>query len=77
MEHIWFGGMHAYWWIFWVVMIILFLMFLEPIPKKEAKKRRENPLEILKRRYATGEIDTEEYEERKSRLEETNSVEKN
>jgi putative membrane protein len=30
---------------------------------------RETPLEVLKRRYAEGEISAEEYEERKARLE--------
>ncbi|WP_263790035.1 SHOCT domain-containing protein [Salinibacter sp.] len=30
---------------------------------------REAPLEVLKRRYAGGEISAEEYEERKARLE--------
>lgn len=30
---------------------------------------RETPLEVLKRRYAEGEISAEEYEERKGRLE--------
>jgi putative membrane protein len=29
---------------------------------------RETPLEVLKRRYAEGEISAEEYEERKARL---------
>lgn len=32
-------------------------------------ERRETPLETLQRRYAEGEISTEEYEERKGRLE--------
>ncbi|MFQ5447107.1 MAG: SHOCT domain-containing protein [Saprospiraceae bacterium] len=33
-------------------------------------QRKEDPLDILKRRFANGEIDEEEYEERKAVLEE-------
>lgn len=70
MEHGWILGMHISWWVFWILLIILFFAFLEAEPKQKAKRRRENPLDILKRRYAAGEITTEEYEERKGRLEE-------
>ena len=70
MEHGWIGGMHMAWWVFWILLIILFFAFLEAEPKQKAKRRRENPVDILKRRYAAGEITTEEYEERKGRLEE-------
>lgn len=69
MEHGWIGGMHMAWWVFWILMIILFFAFMEAEPKHKAKRRREKPLDILKQRYASGEITTEEYEERKSRLE--------
>ena len=70
MEHGWIGGMHMAWWVFWVLMIILFLAFMEAKPKNRNQQKNEEPLEILKRRYAAGEITTEEYEERKAHLEE-------
>jgi putative membrane protein len=65
----WFWGMHIFWWFFWIILIIVFFSLLTPVPKKKARLHRETPLEILQRRYATGEISTEEYEERKARLE--------
>ncbi len=63
----WFLGMHLFWWIFWIAVILLFFSLLTPVPRSRA--RRETPLEILQRRYAAGEITTEEYKERKSLLE--------
>jgi putative membrane protein len=33
------------------------------------RSRREDPLDILKKRYASGEIDQHEYEQRKSVIE--------
>ncbi len=70
IEHGWLGGMHMFWWIFWVVAIILFFVFMEAEPKHKARKRREAPLDILKRRYAAGELTTEEFKERKAHLDE-------
>jgi len=63
----WFGGMHLLWWIFWVILIVL--LFSIVMPRHRRTIRRETPLEVLQRRYAAGEISTEEYEERKARLE--------
>ena len=62
----WFWGMHFLWWIFWILVVIFFVFVLTPVPRN---KVRESPLQILQRRYAAGEITTEQYEERKQRLE--------
>ncbi len=62
----WFWGMHLFWWLFWLVLIAAFFALMTPVPRKQA---RETPLEILQRRYAAGEISTDEYAERKNRLE--------
>jgi putative membrane protein len=61
----WFWGMHVFWWLFWLVCIILFFGTLTPVPRH---KVRETPRQILQRRYAAGEISSEEYEECKSKL---------
>jgi putative membrane protein len=62
--HFW--GMHLIWWIVW--LILLFWIFAIPynIPGQRIKK--ESPLDILKRRFASGQIKTEEYQEMKKIL---------
>lgn len=66
--HFW--GMHMIWWFFWIILIFGFWGFFEPVPKK--KIQRDSPLEILKRRFAGGDITKEEYEEKRRILEEGN-----
>lgn len=48
-----------------MAIVVLF----SPITPVSRFRQRETPLEILKRRYAAGEIATAEYEERKAKLE--------
>ncbi len=61
-----FWGMHFLWWIFWIALIAVFFGWTTPVPRNKA---RETPLQILQRRYAAGELSSEEYEERKTRIE--------
>ena len=66
----WFGGIFMI--LFWVLVIagiIYSIRYL--VTGKSAASGREgsDPLEILQKRYASGEIDDEEYEERKRVLE--------
>ena len=65
----WAFGMHLFWWAFWILLIVSFFSLLTPVPRKQAHLYRLTPLEILQRRYAGGQISTDEYEERKARLE--------
>ena len=64
----WFG-MHMFWWFFWILLFVSFFSFATPVTHKRARLNRLTPLDILQRRYAAGEITTEDYEERKARLE--------
>ena len=57
-------GMHFIWWILWVILVIWF--FFSSYGRKKAKDKyipfdNKTPLEILKERYAQGEISKEEY----------------
>jgi putative membrane protein len=72
----WWGwGMHMMW-IVWVpllvfCMVVLIRFFNKDISGKSEETNKESPLDILKRRYANGELSTEEYEERKKELDES------
>jgi putative membrane protein len=61
----WFFGMHLFWWIFWLMLLVVVFGVLTPVPRGRA---RETPLQILQRRYAQGELSSQEYEERKAKL---------
>jgi putative membrane protein len=63
-----FGGMHFFWWIFWIIIIIW--IFATPYDLPGQRKKTESPLEILKKRFAKGEITKEEYDQKKKVLEE-------
>ncbi|MDP3273567.1 MAG: SHOCT domain-containing protein [Deltaproteobacteria bacterium] len=67
--HYHYFGMHFVWWIFWLMLLAPFLFFVTPVRRSTAQRYRENPFGILQRRYAAGEITTEEYEDRKARIE--------
>jgi len=60
-----FWGMHVFWWLFWIAVVVVLFLPITPVSRG---RRRETPLEVLQRRYAAGEISTEEYEERKAKL---------
>ena len=63
--HFW--GMHLVWWFIWFLFI--FWIFATPYDILGRRMNRESPLDILKRRFASGEITKEEYEEQKKILE--------
>ena len=58
--------MHLIWWIIWVVFC--YLIFVGPFKRSFKKSIKESPIDILKRRYANGDITKEEYEEKKKTL---------
>ena len=63
-----FFGMHAFWWLFWIALVVAIFALARGDAEKQ-KRKRETPLELLQRRYAAGEISSEEYAERKAKLE--------
>ncbi len=66
--YVWsFWGMNLVWWLFWIALLIVFFALATPVPRRRVRQY-DNPLAILRRRYAAGEITTDEYEERRTRL---------
>jgi putative membrane protein len=61
-----FFGMHLAWWLLW---LILFWIIITPYDLRGRRRKKETPLDILQRRLATGEIDIQEYQNRKKLLE--------
>jgi putative membrane protein len=57
--------------LFWVLIIVGIIYLIARLTRRpyERGEREETPLEILKRRYAKGEIDAEEFAKRKKDLE--------
>ena len=64
----WFFGMHFLWWFFWIALIVIAFSTVTPVPKSQMKSG-ERALDILRRRYAAGQVTTEDYERRKAILE--------
>ena len=62
-----FWGMNVIWWFFWIALLIVFFSLATPVSRVRAREY-DNPLSILQRRYAGGQMTTEEYQERKAQL---------
>ena len=62
-----YGGMHFAWWLIWVIM--LFWIFATPYDIPGQRRKRDTPLDILQKRFAAGDINNEEYKEKKKILE--------
>jgi putative membrane protein len=62
--HYW--GMNIIWWLIWVIFIIWIFATPWDVPGQRTKK--ESSLDLLKKRYAKGEISKEEFEDIKSTL---------
>ncbi len=61
-----FLGMHLGWWILWGILLIWIFIVPYNIPGQRSKKI--SPIDILKSRYASGEISYEEFQEMKKYL---------
>lgn len=62
------GG--GFMWLFWVLLIIAIVWVLVTISgsRKEPSERQKTALEILKERYAKGEIDQQEFSQKRKDL---------
>ncbi len=65
------GFMGGYMWIFWIVLIVGLVFLIKWIVQQNwagESKPEENSMELLKKRYAKGEIDRQEFEQKKKDL---------
>jgi len=68
-------GMGIGMWVFWGVGIVAVLLIAKLVfagSSDSSGRPSENPKEILEKRYASGEINQDEYESMKKELEEQN-----
>ena len=59
--------MNLIWWFIW--LSFLFWIFATPYDIPGQRKKKDSPLDILRQRFASGQITTEEYNEKKKILE--------
>lgn len=66
----WFGG--GVMWLFWILLIVAIVLALKYVlgdrSGTSSSRDDESPMDILKKRYARGEIDEEEYNRRARQL---------
>lgn len=65
-----FGG--GFMWIFWIVLIVVIIALVRGLggSGKISDTSQRTPLQLLEERYAKGEIDDQEFKQRKQKLEE-------
>ena len=66
----WHGSGGGFMWIFWIVFIVALLWALATVIDrgKRANNRQSSALNILEQRYAKGEIEREEFEQKRKDL---------
>jgi len=65
------GWMGTGMWVFWIVLIVVVVLLVRAFGSGGSAApppRQETPLDILKARYARGEIDEEEFQRRRREL---------
>lgn len=60
-------GMNLVWWIIWMVFLVW--IFVIPFDIPGQRTRKATPLDILQKRFASGQISKDEYAEHKKILE--------
>jgi len=65
------GFMGGFMWIFWIAIIVGIILLVKWIVQQNrpgGQQQGEDSVDILKKRYARGEIDKEEFEQKKKDL---------
>ena len=55
--------MNMIWWVIWIIMI--FWIFATPYNIPGQRMKNDSPFDILRKRFAAGEITNDEYQEKK------------
>lgn len=61
-----FGG--GFMWLFWILIIVVVVLLIRSVTVRTPSEATDHALEILKERYARGEIEQEEYERKRREL---------
>lgn len=69
MFHLWNGGWGVFWMVlsmvaFWGLLVAVVVMLVRPGDRGEKPSREPDAIELLRRRFAEGQISKEEFEER-------------
>ncbi len=65
-----FSGMGIGMWLFWILLVVIIVVIIKGVASNRTlPPPKEDPIEILKSRYARGEIDAEEFQHRLTELE--------
>jgi putative membrane protein len=67
-----YGGMHFFWWFIWIGMLAWIFVIPYDIPFQ--RRRKDLPLDILQKRFASGEISASEYTEKRKIMQNNLSV---
>ena len=65
-----FGG--GFMWLFWIALIVIIAYAIKMVITGDADSQRDikdRPIDILKRRFAQGEIDEDEFQRRRKEIE--------
>ena len=60
-------GMDLIWWFIWIMLLIW--IFAVPYNIPGQRRQKDSPFDILQKRFAAGELTTEQYQEKKKILE--------
>ena len=66
----WFGFGGGFMWLFWILLIAIILWAVKAAvgSNNNPSEKQKSALDILKERYAKGEIDQEEFEQKRKNL---------